>query len=156
MDILANLVVFSIVLALCSVIVELASILFIDRRLTREHDFLEERGTFGDQLNDYLIDKDTPEGPTNLEVITDVFASRLVTGMKAQTAGIASGDSRRASMVTNKVFDYIAANNPDIALARKIGEKLGLEDEDLELVIHALRKFGGGIVGSQHNPSSQM
>jgi len=145
-------------LAVTSAIIELASIFFINRRLSFEHDWIEERGDFGDQFHDYLIRRqdDNPENPTNLEVITDVFASRLVTGMKAQNAGLASGDARRQTMVTNKVFDYIAANNPDIALARKIGEKLGLEDDDLELVIHALRKFGSGIVGSQHNPSSQM
>jgi len=153
---IVNLTVFAIILAITSAIIELASIFFIDRRLTREHDFIEERGTFGDQLHEYLIHQDNPESPTNLQVIAQMFTHTMMTGFKAQNAGLASGDSRRANMVQNKVFEYIASNNPDIGLAKKIGEQLGLEEGDLPLIIHALKKFGlGDLIPSIPTPTSK-
>lgn len=147
-------------MAVTSAIIELASIFFIDRRLSREHNWLEKRGTFGDQIGEWLLESDGEGQPNNLDVLSSRFASAMVGNINRVDAGMKSGEVRHQKMIDNKIFGAMSAQNPDMRIVTRILTELGLEDlanaEDLPYVLNWLRKNQGlGFSPQQHSSSNQ-
>jgi len=146
-------------LAVTSAIIELASIFFIDRRLSREHNWIEERGTLGDQLGAWLLESDGEGQPTNLDVVSRRFASAMVGNINRVDAGMKSGEVRRQKMIDNKIFGAMNAKNPEMRVVTRLLEEIGLEDlanaEDLPYVLNWLRKNQGLGFNQMHNSSSK-
>lgn len=142
----------ALLVALIATSVEYLSFRGISQKIDEERAKHDAKGSIGEQIGDWLLYRENEGEPSNLDVVADRVAHAMVVGVSAQAAGLASGDSRRKSMVENKLFNAVSNANPNMKVIGMILEKLGLEElnspELMPYVIDFFRKNGGtGLLG---------
>ena len=149
--------------------IEILSIWWVNRRLRYEHDFMVERGTAGEQFGGWLLggnlnDKgEVIEGaPTNLEVLTDQVANRLIQHQKFSMMQGASVDARIANKYDAKVVEGLQKKMPlGWKFILKAADYLGFDIEEimekgeLQQFLNALqRNEVGALMGAEMNPGT--
>lgn len=117
---------------------------------------MDENGTAGEQIGEWLLASESEESPCNLDVLASRFASAMVGNLNRVEAGMKSGEVRHLRAIDNRVLEAVKTNNPDIRVATRILEELGLGDltENQEDLKYVLEKYGG-MLGMGNNGGDQ-
>lgn len=118
-------------------IIEVLSIRAIDKRLQREHDYIENRGTVGEQFGEYLEETEDgkpagPENPTRLQAWSHiigqtVFQSGRMSDMQAKSVG-----AKIQNRYDQEVREGVKHNmTPKMKMIWKIAEKLGFDPDEI-------------------------
>lgn len=149
-------------LCLVAVIVELTSIFYLDKRLQREHNFMVQRGTAGEQLGEWLLYSEVEGEPRNIEVLTGMVANQLFNSQKFSNMQAASVDSRIENKYDAKIVEGLKLKMPmGYKLILKACEYFGFDIEEimekgeLSQLLNALRKNEvGALMGAEMNSGS--
>jgi len=106
----------------------------------------EEQGNIGDQLEEWMLRTSTTEDGKEMDNLT-AFTNRIGHGIAQYSRfakmQVSSADARHFNRVDEKVFETIKANDPQVHIASRVLEELGLGDlvneRDLPYVIN---KYG--------------
>lgn len=130
----------------------------VQNQLAEATSLWKGKGDLGDQLGEYLMERESEDKPTNMEVLGSVLGSSMVKSMNATTAGVKSGDVRLQKSVDNQVFEAVKGSDPNLALISSVLDKLGLGElatpELLPYAARAIQKFGLHDGGSLPSRSS--
>jgi len=152
----------ALLIAFFGALVEIYSIRAIDKRLQREHNWMEERGTAGEQFGQWLLYKENEKDPTNIEVLADTVVSRLGEHQRFSSMQEASVDARIQNKYDAKVMEALKKQVPiGYRLLMKVAEQLGFDLEEIissdELgpFLRSLQKYNipvmyGGEMGSEY------
>lgn len=116
-------------------IIEIISVWLVNRRLSYEHDFMVERGTFGDQLEEWLTrEVDLPDG-SKMDNLT-AFSARLGQGFAASMRGAdmqtKSVESRVMNNYSKKIQDAVKQKIPlGYKILFKVANQLGFDLEEI-------------------------
>ena len=127
----------------------------IAKKIDAERLRMEENGTAGEQIGEWLLASESEESPSNLDVLVSRFASAMVGNINRVEAGMKSGEVRHLRAIDSRVLEAVKTNNPDIRVATRILEELGLGDltENQEDLKYVLEKYGGMLgMGNNGNP----
>lgn len=126
-----DITIFLILFAVGSVIVEVYSIWKINNRLSVEHDFIESRGNFGDQFEEWAMRADA-EGITKLEALTKLIGHTLFQSQKFSTKQAASVDARLKNNFSDKILTAVQREMPvGYQVLFGICEKAGIDLEEV-------------------------
>jgi len=140
-------------------VIEIASVLLVNRRLSYEHDFMVERGTAGDQLGKWLTSKeneDVEDSPMMIDVLAARVGKMVFQSQRFSNMQEGSVEARHFNNVDEKVFEALKTNNPEVNFIARILEELGLGDlvneKDLPYI---MQKYGRTLgLGQTQNPSN--
>jgi len=151
----------ALLIAFFGAIVEIYSIRAIDKRLQREHNWMEERGTAGEQFGEWLLYRENEKEPSNIEVLADTVVSRLGEHQRFSAMQEASVDSRIQNKYDEKVMQALKQQIPiGYRILMKVAEQLGFDLEDIiekdELApfIASLQKHNVPLMFGGESPSS--
>lgn len=153
----------ALLLAILVGMLEIVSILVVNRKIDKEHDFMLERGTAGEQLGEWLVYREAEGEPTNIQVLTRLIASELHQTMKYSAAGKASVDARIQNKYDDQVMAALKSKVPvGYKILMRIAEELGfdlegiIEADELGPWIASLNKAGVPLMmGESPNPSKR-
>lgn len=139
---------------------ELISFLLLRRQIRQEHDWVDSRGTVGEQIGAWLLFRESEEEPTNLDVVASRVGSAMVSSINRVEGGLKSGEVRHQNMVDNKILAAVKVHNPDVADINFWLEKLGLGElaspEEIKYVMRSLERLGlGNLLGTRAQSSSK-
>lgn len=137
--------------------IEIISILQINRRLGREHDFMVNRGTAGEQLGEWLLYSEVEGEPKNIEVLTGMIATQLFKSQKFSSMQEASVDSRIQNKYNTQVVEGLQKKMPiGWKFILKAADYLGfnieeiMEKGELTQFVRALEKNEiGALMGTE-------
>lgn len=144
-------------------LIEIISVLLVNRRISYEHDFMVERGTAGEQLGEWLTSKESKEedAPMMIDVLAQRVGRQLFASQKFSLMQEASVDMRTQNRWDSQVKEAIQAKMPPhYKILKRVAEGLGFDFDDIltanEVIpfMKSLKKSGIGI--GQFNASSSM
>lgn len=137
---------------------ELVAFILLRRQISREHDWIESRGTVGEQFGEWLTEPASKEegAPSNLAALSAVAGTTIAKSMRMSAMQEGSVDARHFNSVDEKVFEALKDSSPEARLVAGVLEQLGLGDmvneQDLPYI---MQKYGHllGMEQAQGNPS---
>jgi len=124
----------TVVLFLLVGVIEIISVMLVNRRLSYEHDFMVERGTAGDQLGEWLTRKesDAEDAPMMIDVLAARVGRALFQTQRFSSMQEASVDSRMQNKWNSKVQEAVKRKMPiGYKLLFKVAEELGFNLEEI-------------------------
>lgn len=147
----------TIVLFLLVGLIEIASVLLVNRRISYEHDFMVERGTAGEQLGNWLTSKeddDVEDSPMMIDVLAARIGRMFFKSQRFTTMQEGSVEARHFNNVDEKVFEALKTNNPEVNFVARILEELGLGDLVNEKDLPYIMQKYGRTLGLGQGPSN--
>lgn len=127
----------------------------VQNKLEEVSTLWQSKGDIGDQFGKWLLFREATDKPSNLQVCANEVGSQIAASIRGSVMGSASGEARHLKGIEAKVMDLMEPDAPEMKLAKKIMDRIGLPTEELPYVIQTLQKYGHmGSPGVPRNNSS--
>lgn len=102
----------------------------------------QEQGGIGEQFGEYLLSRETPDAPSNLQIMAVQVGSQIAASIKGSFMGVQSGESRHLKQIEGKVISALEPDAPEMKLAQEVMNRIGLPADELPAVLAVLQKYG--------------
>ena len=133
----------------------------VQTRLDSAAKIWEQNGTFGEQINAYLLAQEAPDKPTNLDILAGRFGQAFYASLRSGNAAALSVESRQMKAIDKQIINGAEDISPEISIGMKILSQLGfdvpsLSPEQLGYALNKVKKMGilpgGNMQQSESKP----
>jgi hypothetical protein len=112
----------------------------VQNKLNEVSEIWEEGGSVGDQFGKWLLAKEAPDKPTNLEACASLVGHQIASSFSMGLKGIASGESRTLRSVERQVMESL--EDPQVKQLLDYCDRAGIPRELAGTAYDILQKRG--------------